>query len=135
MASPAVDVLLGEKASRLRSAPKSGRMTRSPLDVPRMIRIDSCTNSSYLEIATLFASTWTGNFQPTPRKACSAIISPQPISTVPTATMVPPGRSDGSLQVIAVSLLRAAILPLIFTVGLPTLIVALFDGEAWKGPP
>jgi hypothetical protein len=50
------------------------------------------------------------------------------MDTVPTAITWPAGKSAGSLQVIAVSPLRAAIFPLIFTVGLPILIVALFDG-------
>src|ERR1035438_119295 len=40
----------------------------------------------------------------------------------------PTGKSEGSLQVFAVSPLRAAIFPLIFTVGLPILMVALFEG-------
>jgi hypothetical protein len=44
--------------------------------------------------------------------------------TVLTATTVPTGRSTGSLQVSAVSPLRAAGLPLINTVGLPTVMRA-----------
>src|SRR6185369_13702144 len=57
------------------------------------------------------------------------VASPQPIITVPAATTVPAGRSDGSLQVPAMSPLRAAALPLIFTVGLPILIVPLLAGD------
>jgi hypothetical protein len=43
--------------------------------------------------------------------------------------------SEGSLQVMAISPFRAAIFPLIFTVGLPSLIVARFAGDFWNGPP
>src|SRR3989442_13521124 len=59
----------------------------------------------------------------------------QPIITVPAATTVPTGRSVGSLQVKARSPLRAAALPLIFTVTLPTLIVPLLGGGFWKAVP
>jgi hypothetical protein len=57
------------------------------------------------------------------------------MNTVPTATTWPAGKSAGSLQVVAVSPLRAAILPLIFTVGLPILMVALLAGGFWKRGP
>src|SRR5512146_474216 len=55
--------------------------------------------------------------------------------TVPTAMTVPAGRSAGSLQVVAVSPFRAALLPLIFTVALPILMVALFAGGFWNEVP
>src|SRR5262249_5992924 len=58
-----------------------------------------------------------------------------PIRAVPTATTCPTGRSAGSLQVSAMSPLRAAPLPLMSTVALPSWIVALFDGGFWNGPP
>src|SRR5262249_32778457 len=58
-----------------------------------------------------------------------------PIRTVPTATTVPTGRSAGSLQVRAGSPFRAAGLPLISTVGLPSTIVARLDGGLTKLPP
>ena len=54
--------------------------------------------------------------------------SSHPIKTVPTATTFPTGASVGSLQVSATSPFRAAFLPLMFTVGLPILMVALFGG-------
>ena len=50
------------------------------------------------------------------------------MNTVPTAITCPTGKSSGSLHVSAMSPLRAAILPLILTVGLPTVIVALLAG-------
>src|SRR6185436_13843125 len=80
----------------------------------------------------------TGKPQPTPRElALIAMPFPwsQPIITVPAATTVPAGRFAGSLQVSATSPLRAAALPLIFTVGLPTLIVALLAGGLWNAVP
>ena len=58
-----------------------------------------------------------------------------PMSTWPTATTVPTGRSTGSLQVLAVSPARAAALPLIVTVALPLMIVALFVGGFTNVPP
>ena len=58
-----------------------------------------------------------------------------PIKTVPAATTVPAGRSAGSLQVMALSPLRAAGLPLMSTVPLPSCTVALLLGGFWKGPP
>jgi hypothetical protein len=51
---------------------------------------------------------------------------------VPDATTVPAGRSEGSLQVSATSPARAAALPLILTVELPFLTVALSAGGDWK---
>src|SRR5215212_8067127 len=57
------------------------------------------------------------------------------MKTVPTATTVPAGRSLGSLQVVALSPLRAACLPLIRTVVLPILIVDLSAGVFWKEVP
>src|SRR6266545_1048579 len=57
------------------------------------------------------------------------------MKTVPTAITVPAGRSDGSLQVVAVSPLRAAALPLILTVGLPIVIVARLAGGFWNPLP
>ncbi|MBI9044425.1 MAG: hypothetical protein JEZ06_08065 [Anaerolineaceae bacterium] len=57
------------------------------------------------------------------------------MNTVPTATTVPTGMSDGSLHVSALSPLRAAALPLIFTVWLPIVMVALFAGGLWKLVP
>src|SRR5206468_1880144 len=59
----------------------------------------------------------------------------QPTITVPTATTVPTGRSDGSLQVRALSALRARGLPLTFTVWLPSWTVALFAGGRWNAVP
>src|SRR5437868_5573060 len=55
--------------------------------------------------------------------------------TVPTAITVPAGKSTGSLQVMAVSPLRAAGLLLIMTVALPIMIWPLLVGGFWKGPP
>src|SRR5437868_489716 len=55
--------------------------------------------------------------------------------TNPTATTVPTGSSTGSLQVLAVSPLRAAAFPLMKTDVLPVMIVALFDGGLTKVPP
>lgn len=55
--------------------------------------------------------------------------------TVPVAITCPAGRSEGSLHVIAISPFLAAIFLFILTVGLPILIVAVFDGGFWKGPP
>src|SRR5574337_1266951 len=50
--------------------PKSGRITRSPLDVPRMIHTDWRTLSSYCAEAIAPAeSNWSGNPTPAPRKA------------------------------------------------------------------
>lgn len=57
------------------------------------------------------------------------------METVPFATTFPTGKSSGSLQVIALSPLRAALLPLIFTVELPNLIVALLAGGDLKDEP
>src|SRR5690606_2197695 len=57
-----------------------------------------------------------------------------PIRTVPLAITVPAGRSAGSLQVLAMSPMRAAALPLISTVAEPARMVALFDGDFWNGP-
>jgi len=57
------------------------------------------------------------------------------MSTVPAATTVPTGWSDGSLQVSAVSPFRAAALPLIFTVELPIVMVPLFAGGDWNEVP
>src|SRR5262245_31796997 len=57
------------------------------------------------------------------------------MNTLPAAITLPTGWSAGSLQVTAVSPLRAAALPLIFTVVLPTLIVPLFDGGLWNDVP
>src|SRR5207244_8038701 len=51
-----------------------------------------------------------------------------PIITVPTAITVPAGKSTGSLQVCAVSPLRAAGLLLIMTVALPIMICPLLLG-------
>ncbi len=48
---------------------------------------------------------------------------------------VPTGRSAGSLQVVAVSPLRAAGWPLIITVLLPMMIWPLLAGGFWNGPP
>jgi hypothetical protein len=50
------------------------------------------------------------------------------MKTVPVAITCPTDKSAGSLQVSAGSPLRAAIRPLILTVGLPILIVALLCG-------
>src|SRR5262249_31617685 len=55
--------------------------------------------------------------------------------TVPTAITVPTGRSTGSLQVLAVSPLRAAGLLLMLTVVLPLIMVALLLGGLTKVPP
>src|SRR5712692_9490463 len=63
------------------------------------------------------------------------IIPYPPINTVPTATTVPTGISAGSLQVLAVSPLRAAPLPLMSTVALPRIICPRLLGGAWNGPP
>src|SRR6266511_4021939 len=52
-----------------------------------------------------------------------------------TGDEVPTGRSAGSLQVSAVSPLRAAGLPLINTVALPVMICPLFTGGRWNAPP
>jgi len=49
--------------------------------------------------------------------------------------MVPTGRADGSLQVLAVSPLRAAGLPLMFTSELPVMIVPLLLGGLTNVPP
>ena len=45
--------------------------------------------------------------------------------TLPTAITLPMGKGDGSLQVKAVSPLRAAGLPLIITVGLPMVMLPI----------
>src|SRR4051794_24198428 len=55
--------------------------------------------------------------------------------TVPAATTLPSGASAGSLHVIAVSPLRAACLPPIFTVALPICMVALLAGGLWNDTP
>ena len=114
-----------------RPAPKSGRITRSPRAVRRISRIDWRTWSSRLRIAIRpWLSTPSGKATPAPRNSLPSVGSTTmllpryPISTVPAATTLPTGRSDGSLQVVAVSPLRAAGLPLISTVGLPSRIVA-----------
>ena len=57
------------------------------------------------------------------------------MNTVPAATTLPIGRSTGSLQVSAVSPLRAAALPLMLTLELPSLIVPLFAGGFWNDVP
>jgi hypothetical protein len=52
------------------SQPKSGLITRSPLDVPRIIKIDSLILSSALVVATPPRSSVAGgNFQPRPKKS------------------------------------------------------------------
>src|SRR5262249_43166897 len=51
------------------------------------------------------------------------------------AMTVPPGVSAGSLQVSALSPMRAAVLPLIFTVALPAFSVALSLGVLTNEPP
>src|ERR1035441_3410010 len=106
-----------------------------------MFHTDWRTLSSYSTISIApEASSAMGKLQPIPRNVfgilclhdllCST--NPDllfhPINTVPTAMTCPTGKSEGSLQVFAVSPLRAAIFPLIFTVGLPILMVALFEG-------
>ena len=59
-----------EQPARADPAPKSGRITRSPGSVPRMIRIACRTSSSYSAIAIApSAVTATGNAQPRPRNA------------------------------------------------------------------
>src|SRR4030095_1264297 len=68
-----------------------------------------------------------------PRREISVpALCAHPMETVPFATTFPSGKSSGSLQVIALSPLRAALLPLIFTVELPNLIVALLAGGGFK---
>jgi hypothetical protein len=57
------------------------------------------------------------------------------MSTVPTATTCPAGRSLGSLQVRLGSPLRAAGLPLTKTVVLPSITSPRFLGGLWNGPP
>src|SRR5262249_32703141 len=66
------------------------------------------------------------------RPADAEELGAHPTSTVPTAITFPTGWSAGSLHVSAVSPMRAAALPLIFTFWLPTLIVALFFGGFWN---
>lgn len=55
--------------------------------------------------------------------------------TVLTAITLPLGASAGSLQVLAVLPSVAAALLLMSTVPLPILMVALFEGGFWNGPP
>src|SRR5664279_1152749 len=128
--------------------PKSGLITRSPLAVPSMFHTDWRTLSSYSAISIApEASSAMGKPQPLPRNVFGILClhdllcSPnpdllfQPINTVPTAMTCPTGKSEGSLQVFAVSPLRAAIFPLILTVGLPTIMVALFEGGLANAVP
>src|ERR1700722_12361740 len=65
-----VAVFTGSKTKSLRPAPKSGRITRSPGLVPRMIRTDWATSASYSAMSMLPALlTSGGKLQPIPRKA------------------------------------------------------------------
>src|SRR5581483_3361078 len=130
-----VAALLTPKTRSWMPQPKSGRITRSPGEVARIVQIDCRTLSSPSSVSSIWPppSRPTGKFHPRPRKSVSAI--GQPISTLPAATTVPAGRSAGSLQVRALSPARAAGLPLIFTVALPCWIVALFAGGRWKLVP
>ena len=56
------------------------------------------------------------------------------MKTVPEAITLPPGVSDGSLQVVAASPIRAAALPLMETVAEPFCTVPLSAGDFWNGP-
>src|ERR1700759_3737731 len=77
-----------------------------------------------------------GSPHPFPRKSVNGVpIIFYPTITVPTATTVPTGKSTGSLQVRATSPLRAAGLLLMNTVGLPRIMVALFDGGFTNAVP
>lgn len=130
---PAVVALLTAKTRSWMPQPKSGRIMRSPLAVPRTIQMAWRMLSSRraTAICCVASSVWTGNCQPTPRKSLSMrlpLLVCHPIMTVPTATTLPTGVSTGSLQVMATSPWRAAALPLILTVGLPTWIVPLLAG-------
>src|SRR5260370_30331214 len=59
--------------------PKSGRITRSPGAVARMMRIDSLMSCSYslMAMRPFIGFTPTGNFQPRPRKALNIALSDQ----------------------------------------------------------
>jgi hypothetical protein len=58
------------------------------------------------------------------------------MNTLQAATTFPIGAMpEGSLQVFAVSPLRAAGFLLMNTVALPATIAPLFDGGTWNGPP
>ena len=57
------------------------------------------------------------------------------MKTVPTEITCPTGKSAGSLQVVAISPLRAAAFPLIITLRLPTIIVPLLAGDFWNAVP
>src|SRR2546427_145146 len=126
-------MLFSANTSRWMSQPNSARITRSPFSVPSIARTDSRTLSSYRDSATAFArSRLTGKRHPAPRNSCAI---GYPILTVPDAVTVPTGESAGSLQVSAVSPLRAAFFPPIFTVELPAFTVARFVGGLTKLPP
>src|SRR5215471_17764848 len=130
-----VAALLTPKTRSWMPQPKSGRITRSPGEVARIVQIDWRTLSSPSDVSPIWLppSRPTGKFQPRPRKSGSAI--GQPIMTLPTAITVPAARSVGSLQVRALSPFRAAGLPLIITVALPCWMVALLVGGFWKLVP
>ena len=124
--APVVVVLIGSKTSASSPAPKSGRITRSPRAVPRMIQTAWRTSSSYAATLTSPAASVVGGYaQPTPRNARSMASvghAQPPISTVGAPPTIGAPQPD-------MSPMRSAGRPPISTVTLP-----LGNGVGGCGP-